>query len=82
MRIGGLKLQKIQITRGTMIKGRPVFPGEILDVDDPTARELFYCNKAVAYVAPLAPEKPQADQIDSQPSEEADAPTDKRRRRK
>lgn len=75
-------MQKVRIIRGTVVKGKPVFPGEVLEVDDPTARELFYCNKAVTYVAPPVPEKSQADQIDSQPSEGADAPTDSRRKRR
>ncbi|MEW6304686.1 MAG: hypothetical protein AB1705_14520 [Verrucomicrobiota bacterium] len=49
---------KIRITKHTAIKGLPVEPGKVLDVDESTARVLISYRKAEAYQVPIAQIEP------------------------
>lgn len=48
--VGEVLMNKVKIVRNTMIKGKPVAVGEVVDTDKRTATMLVQIGKAVPYV--------------------------------
>jgi len=55
---------RIRITRGTVVDGRPVAAGEIVNVNVAVANLLFSYKKAVAHVEAVVDDDDQQDQVE------------------